>query len=75
MNEAENTADRALVVQLELYLDRRPPSGRLRSRQGVEDVFVGWLGFVEALRRMQALDQASAGTAGLLSPTDRREMG
>jgi hypothetical protein len=44
--------DRALRVQLELRLDRRPIVGRLRPQQGAEEHFVGWLGFAESLKRL-----------------------
>ena len=46
----DEAADRALVVELELHLDRRPLSGCLRGREGAEQAFVGWLGFLEALQ-------------------------
>jgi hypothetical protein len=41
-----------LRVQLELHLAREPISGRLRGERGADEEFVGWLGFVEALRRL-----------------------
>ena len=45
--------DRAtLRVQLDLRLDRRPVSGALRTEEGVEERFVGWLEFVGALDRL-----------------------
>jgi hypothetical protein len=44
--------DRALCVQLELHLDRQPIAGCLRPEQGAAEPFVGWLGFVEALKRL-----------------------
>jgi hypothetical protein len=44
--------DRVLRVQLELDLDRQPISGRLRPQRGAEEPFVGWLGFVDALKRL-----------------------
>jgi hypothetical protein len=49
-----------LRLQLELNLDREPISGRLRSRRGAEERFVGWLGFVDALRRLQHQDDSAA---------------
>jgi hypothetical protein len=53
MDDNDRTArDRALRVQLEVELDREPISGRLRPERGAEEPFVGWLGFVEALRRL-----------------------
>jgi hypothetical protein len=49
-----------LRLQLELNLDREPISGRLRSRRGAEERFVGWLGFVDALRRLEHQDDSAA---------------
>jgi hypothetical protein len=49
--------DRELHVQLDLQLDRQPIAGRLRSEQGADESFVGWLGFVAALERLQSRDQ------------------
>jgi hypothetical protein len=50
---ARDEEDRALRVQLDVHLDRRPITGRLRTPHGVEEPFVGWLGFVDALKRLQ----------------------
>jgi hypothetical protein len=45
--------DKPLRLQLELHLEREPICGRLRCERGEDDEeFVGWLGFVEALRRL-----------------------
>jgi hypothetical protein len=52
-DQARTDADRALHVQLDVYLDRQPISGRLRTERGTDERFVGWLGFVEALKRLQ----------------------
>jgi hypothetical protein len=41
-----------LTLQLELQLAREPISGRLCGERGDDEEFVGWLGFVEALRRL-----------------------
>ena len=41
----------ALSVQLDVHLDRQPVTGRLRTAQGADERFVGWLGFVDALKR------------------------
>jgi hypothetical protein len=49
-----------LRLQLELRLDCEPISGRLRTGWGAEEPFVGWLGFVEALRRLQQEDEGAA---------------
>jgi hypothetical protein len=60
-DQAHTDADRALHVQLDVYLDRQPISGRLRTEQGAEERFVGWLGFVEALRRLHERRKPSPG--------------
>ena len=53
MNENRRSdVDRVLRVQLELHVDREPISGRLVPEKGPEEAFVGWLGFVDALKRM-----------------------
>ena len=53
MNDHAGThEDRPLSVQLDLHLDREPISGHLRTEQGSDELFVGWLGFIEALRRL-----------------------
>jgi hypothetical protein len=44
--------DRALTLQLELHLDREPVSGWLRTEGGAEEEFVGWLGFLDKLKRL-----------------------
>jgi hypothetical protein len=57
MDEAERShEDRVLSVRLDVYLDRQPISGRLRGQRGVEEQFVGWLGFVDALKRLHDLE-------------------
>jgi hypothetical protein len=56
---ASEEAD-VLRLQLELHLDREPITGRLRTRWGAEERFVGWLGFVDALRRLQQRDERAA---------------
>jgi hypothetical protein len=53
-----------LRLQLELHLDREPISGRLRTQWGAEERFVGWLGFVDALRRLQQQDEGAADPTG-----------
>jgi hypothetical protein len=55
-SEEENV----LRLQLELNLDREPISGCLRTGRGAEEPFVGWLGFVDALRRLQQEDEDAA---------------
>ena len=48
--------ERALRVQLDLQLDRQPIAGRVHTEQGADEPFVGWLGFVAALERLQSRD-------------------
>jgi hypothetical protein len=50
-------SDRPLTVELELYLDREPVSGRLRTGGGAEEEFLGWLGFLEKLRRLNDAEE------------------
>ena len=50
--QARPNPDRQLQAQLVLHVDREPVSGWLRCELGREERFVGWLGFVEALRRL-----------------------
>jgi hypothetical protein len=56
-DKAETEADRTLSVQLELFLERRPISGRLSTERGTEERFVDWLGFVDALGRLRERDE------------------
>ena len=49
-----------LRLQLELHLDREPITGRLLTGWGAEERFVGWLGFVDALGRLQQRDEGAA---------------
>jgi hypothetical protein len=64
-------------VQLELNLDCQPISGQLRPERGGVEPFVGWLGFVEALKRLY--DAATTereelpSLAGELSSRDRTD--
>jgi hypothetical protein len=53
MDDPARAEDRVLRVQLDVHLDRRPITGRLRTPHGAEEPFVGWLGFVDALKRVQ----------------------
>jgi hypothetical protein len=50
-DDAHHDEDGAVNVQLDVYLDRQPVTGRLRTRHGADERFVGWLGFVDALKR------------------------
>ena len=47
-------------VRLDVYLDRQPTTGRLRTERGADEQFVGWLGFVDALKRLHELEDQSA---------------
>jgi hypothetical protein len=49
---ADAGEERPLRVQLDLHLDQPPISGRLRGERGGDERFVGWLGFVDALKRL-----------------------
>jgi hypothetical protein len=51
--------DYALSVRLDVYLDRQPVTGRLRAQRGAEEQFVGWLGFVDALKRLHDIGVAA----------------
>jgi hypothetical protein len=59
-----------LTVQLELRLDRQPISGRLRTAQGADEQFIGWLGFVDALKKLQERGDVSAEPAETRPPGD-----
>jgi hypothetical protein len=59
-DEPASEEAKVLRLQLELRLDREPISGRLRTGRGAEEPFVGWLGFVDALRRLQHEDERAA---------------
>jgi hypothetical protein len=52
--------DRVVSVRLDVWLDRQPVSGRLRTERGADEQFVGWLGFVAALKRLHELGDQSA---------------
>jgi len=58
-DETSADQDYPLRVQLDLDLDRQPISGRLRTQWGADKRFEGWLGFVDALRRLQELRKES----------------
>jgi hypothetical protein len=58
-DEPSNDEDGALSVQLDVHLDRQPVTGRLRTTHGAEERFVGWLGFVEALKRAEEASMPS----------------
>jgi hypothetical protein len=50
-DEARTDECRVLSVRLQLCLDCEPVRGRLQAEDGTEEHFVGWLGFVDALKR------------------------
>lgn len=47
-----SNTDRPLSVRLDLYLDREPIAGCVRTADGAEEGFVGWLGFLDAVKRL-----------------------
>jgi hypothetical protein len=53
--QADTGEERTLSVRLDLHLDREPITGLLRTERG-EEQFVGWLGFVDALKRLNELE-------------------
>ena len=50
---ARNDDTEALSMQLDVQLDRRPVTGRIRTAGGADERFVGWLGFVDAMKRAE----------------------
>lgn len=50
-----------LQMQLELRIDREPIVGRLRAEGGTDEEFVGWLGFLDALKRLEERGRATGG--------------
>ena len=58
--------ERTLRVRLDLHLDRRPIRGRLRTEWGADERFVGWLGFVDALKRLHEVESRRTAEAGQL---------
>ena len=54
--QAHSGEDRTLSVRLDLQLAGAPTRGRLRTVGGAEEHFVGWLGFVDALKRLYELE-------------------
>jgi len=58
MNDTPSSGEeRTLSVRLDVQLDREPIGGRLRTERGAEERFVGWLGFVDALKRLQEIER------------------
>jgi hypothetical protein len=62
--------DRPVSVRLDLHLGRQPISGRLRTEWGTDERFVGWLGLVDALTRLNEHREGSADAAGPKHATD-----
>jgi hypothetical protein len=60
--------DPPLVVELEVHLERRPPSGRLRTARGADEQWIGWLGFAEALKRVHDAEAARLRRLDSLTP-------
>ena len=52
--------DGLLHVRLDLRLDLQPITGTVRTEQGAEEPFVGWLGFAGALERLRESPRPSA---------------
>jgi hypothetical protein len=51
---------RTLNLQLDLHVDSLPITGQLRSAGGSAERFVGWLGFLDALRRIEERELAGS---------------
>jgi len=50
---------RTLSVRLDVQLDAQPITGRLRTDGGEDEPFVGWLGFIDTLRRLSGYPDGS----------------
>jgi hypothetical protein len=73
MDDRAGAGEEGMIrVQLELHLRRQPISGALRSEGGSEQRFVGWLGFIDALTRLQEQGDTGANPGG---PEARPGMG
>lgn len=75
---ASMNGDGVLHVRLDLRLDIQPITGTLRTEQGAEEPFVGWLGFAGALERLcqspgpsADLDETKRGARGAPPRTER----
>jgi hypothetical protein len=55
-DQARSGEEHTLSVRLDLHLAGQRVSGRLRTDGGAEERFVGWLGFVDALKRLHQLE-------------------
>jgi hypothetical protein len=51
---------RTLSVRLDVQLDAQPITGRLRTDGGEDEQFVGWLGFIDTLRRLSGPPDSGA---------------
>jgi hypothetical protein len=51
-NQPGNAGERVLIVQLAVHLDSLPVHGSLSTASGAQETFVGWLEFVDALKRL-----------------------
>ena len=71
-DHGRNDEDGALSVQLDVHLDRQPVTGRLRTASGADERFVGWLGFVDALKRAQEASTERPPTQTRRSSNDRQ---
>jgi hypothetical protein len=58
-NRPGDAANPMLIVQLAVRLDLRPVRGSLSTKSGACETFVGWLGFVDALKRLHELQTAA----------------
>jgi hypothetical protein len=64
MNDAGDAyRGRTLSALLDLHADRQPITGRLRTEWGGDERFVGWLGFIDALKKLSEQQSALAGPA------------
>jgi hypothetical protein len=52
MLDDNGTDETTLRLRLDVRLDRRPVCGALRTEEGAEEQFVGWVEFVGALDRL-----------------------
>jgi hypothetical protein len=57
--------ERGIRAQLDLHLEPHPVRGRLRTEQGDDEQFVGWIGFVEAMKRLGEVQEPGP-------PTERK---
>jgi hypothetical protein len=66
MDDHHNAPDEEVVLrmQLELRIECEPISGRLRAEGEADEEFVGWLGFLDALRRLHERACESEGSGG-----------